>query len=81
MPIDFSPLVDEIAERLRGDLAHDEVLNTEQVCALLQISRNEVTSLKRRGLPCVHLGNGYRYSRTAFMAWFYQQTENAHLES
>ena len=73
--IDFSPLADMVAERLRGDLAHDEVLNTKQVCELFQIGKDEVTALVRRGLPCVTLGNGYRYSRQAVMAWFYAQTE------
>ena len=74
--IDFNPLADLIIERLRGSLAHDEVLTTAQVCELFQISRNEITALVQRGLPCVRLGNGYRYSRTAVMAWFYAQTDN-----
>lgn len=68
MILDFSELADMIAERLRKDLTHDEVLDTKGAAALLMVSENTALLWAARGvIPAKKLDGVWRFRRTALL--------------
>lgn len=69
---DLTPLLSYlarlVAQELRGKLAPDEVLTTQEAAALLKLHPDTVGDLARRGeLPAVKLGRDWRFTRSALL--------------
>jgi excisionase family DNA binding protein len=68
---ELAPVVPIRGKRTTVDVVDDgEVMDADQVAALLRVNRKTVYEYAGRGLiPCRRLGKRVLFSRTALMSW------------
>lgn len=53
-----------------GGAMDDEILNTEELCLLLKISRTTAWQFRKKGMPCMGSGKLLRYKKADVIKWY-----------